>query len=161
MENNEIDRILKEIRVSKEYVKRIDILDNEEIYILLTNGKLYFNDKLIDANIKTIWFTTNMEFSISYENIIKCMNVENEITKYINDNDYQYKKILFTDNELVALTKENNIRTVITNLSNIAIDVTRWINVDDIILNSYNQEYRTILVLNNEQYMPLFISDNK
>lgn len=143
--------------ISIEEVKEIKFSCYKDIIILLRNGILLVNGKNRLENIKTMGFMSGLSiFAFSNDNIITCLTRKSEDTKFMNNNNYKYKKIIITPLEIVALTYEKEIK-LFGSLLDTVVDYTRYTDVDDI---GYVEENNDIVIIkNNEVYSLLVYHD--
>lgn len=142
--------------VSVDELKEVTFSCYKDIVILLKNGKLLINGEGKLNNIKTLGFSGGMHvFSFSNNNVITCLIGNYENTEFINNNDYEYKKIIINRNGITALTYENNIRYFGMLIDNI-IDYTKFYDVEDI---GYIEGDDDIVVIKKDKIISLF--DNK
>lgn len=140
--------------ISINEVKEIKFSSYKDIIILLRNGILLVNGKVKLENIKTIWSLSGVSiFAFSYDNIITCLVGESEVTKFINNNNYKYKKIIITTLTMVALTYEKDIKVFKTLVDDV-IDYNRYFDIDDI---GYVEENEDIVVIKNDKVYSLFV----
>ena len=126
--------------ISADDIKQIEISFLGEIYILLTDGSLIVNGKVEYHDISAIYQNGFTLFIISDDRVIKCLTNKDE--KFMNNNDYKYKKVLVTSTAIVALTNENTIKVTGT-LFESDIDYTKYTNIFDI---GYIEKYAQIVV---------------
>lgn len=140
--------------ISINEVKEIKFSSHKDIIILLRNGTLLVNGKVKLENIKIIWSLSGTSiFAFSNDNIITCLVGESEAAKFINNNNYKYKKIIITTLTMVALTYEKDIK-VFKTLVDDAIDYNRYFDIDDI---GYVEENEDIVVIKNDKVYSLFV----
>lgn len=149
---------LKEIK--KTEVKQIEFSYYKDIVILMNNGELFINNKLEDNNIKRIFFQDGTKmYTISNRNVIKQIISKTMLGIYMNNSDYEYKKILIDWCSMAALTFEGTVRCITPPL-NVGIDSNRFINVDDLVktINSRTNDTEFVVKQNGKLYS-LFILD--
>ncbi len=135
-------------------VKNILFSVYKDIIILLNDGSLLLNGKKKLDNIKKIIFLSGLSiFAISNDNVIKCVTGNWESTKFLNANDYKYKKILYTPLVIVALNYDNDIRLYGT-ITDQAIDSKRLVSVDDI---GYVEDNNDIVIIKENKVYSLFL----
>lgn len=140
--------------ISINEVKEIKFSSYKDIIILLRNGILLVNGKVKLENIKIIWSLSGTSiFAFSNDNIITCLVGESEATKFINSNNYKYKKIIITTLTMVALTYEKDIKVFKTLVDDV-IDYNRYFDIDDI---GYVEENEDIVVIKNDKVYSLFV----
>ncbi len=140
--------------ISIDEVKEIKFSSYKDIIILLRNGILLVNGKVKLENIKTIWALSGVSiFAFSNDNIITCLVGKSEATKFINNNNYQYKKIIITTLTMVALTHERDIKVFKTLVDDV-IDYNRYFDIDDI---GYVEENEDVVVIKNDKVYSLFV----
>lgn len=143
-------------------VKEIKFSYYKDIIILLKDGVLLFNGKKKLENIKLLGFMSGISiFAFSNDNIITCLTGEWETTKFINNNDYKYRKIIITPLVIVALTYEKKVRLFGTIIDSV-VDYNRYIDVEDI---GYVEENDDIVVFKSNNVYSLLVgydySNNK
>lgn len=137
-----------------EEVKQIKFSCYKDIIILLKNGNVLFNGEKKLENIRTLGFMSGISiFAFSNENIITCLTGEWESVKFLNNNDYKYKKIIITPLIIVALNYEKELK-VFGTLCDEAVDYTRFSNVDDI---GYCAEEDEVVIVKDNEVQSLFM----
>ena len=140
--------------VSFNKVKNILFSVYKDIIILLKDGSLLFNGKKRLENIKEIVFLSGLSiFAISNDNTIKCLTGDWDSVRFLNANNYKYKKILYSPLVIVALDYDNNIKLYGT-ITDHAIDPERLVNVKDI---GYVEENDDIVVIKDGKAYSLFL----
>lgn len=125
-------------------VKDIKFSSYKDIIILLNDGIVLLNGKKILDNIKMLGFMSGISiFAFSNDNIITCLTGEWNSTKFMNNNNYKYKKIIITPLVIVALTFENDIKLFGTLVDQV-VDYHRFINIEDV---GYVDENDDIVVI--------------
>ena len=80
-------------------IKQIEKDRDNNIYFLSKAGRLYINDKFLYDNVKYLFAVDSYNiYAITKDKIIR--NVSNQFSrmgKYINNDDYNYKKIITND----------------------------------------------------------------
>lgn len=134
-------------------IKDISISIDDDIIVLFKDGQLYINGNMYLDNINTLAFMAGYSiFAISNNKVITCVTNTLKTTSFINNNDYQYKKIVITPLEIVALTYENDIRFMGSVVDEI-IDYHLFYEVDDI---GYNELEQEIVVIKKDKVKSLF-----
>lgn len=146
--------------IAKNEIKDIMYSYDKKVLILLKNGTLFINGIVEKNNISNLWFSdaTNI-YGISSDNeIIPVIGIEQRISKYINNNNYKYKKVVYTVLAIAALTFEGTVR-VITPCICVGILTERFSNVDDISImtNINDPSDEDIVVKQNGKYWALFV----
>lgn len=140
--------------ISLDMVKSILFSAYKDIIILLKDGSLLFNGKKKLDDIKEIVFLSGLSiFAISNDNTIKCLTGDWDSVKFLNANNYKYKKILYSPLVIVALGYDNNIKLYGT-ITDHAIDPERLVNVKDI---GYVEENDDIVVIKDGKAYSLFL----
>lgn len=154
--NNNTD-YLKNIPI--EDVKDIQFSSHKDIIILLKNGILLFNGEKRSENIKALAFVDTLEiFSISNDKVVTCLTGKNNYKKkFINDNDYKYKKVIQDGVGIYLLTYENTVKFFGTSIKNV-INYDNFCNVVDM---GYVKENDDIVVIkSNGKVKSLFMGDD-
>lgn len=143
--------------ISIEEVKEIQFSCYKDIIILLKTGDLLFNGEQKLNNIRTLGFMSGISiFAFTNDNIIIPLTKNWETTKFMNNKNYKYKKIIITPLVIVALTYENDIRLFGTLVDEI-VDYKKYFDVDDI---GYVEENDDIVVLKENCWYSL-LSENE
>lgn len=96
-------------------------------------------------------------YYITSENQIKAAINNNDMSKYINNKDYKYKKIVKTLLSIAVLTFDGKVRSISSYWS-VGIDLERFSNIEDIkIVTKKRTDHKYIAVKQNGKYLPLFI----
>jgi len=140
--------------ISEEEVKDIKVSAYGEIVTLLNDGTLYINDENKLENIKTIHYINSHTIcAISKDNVITVLTKKGICNiDYLNNNNYQYKKILVTEFGIAALTHEGVV-IYFGDISSSIIDHTRFIDIDDI---DYEEDSGGITVIKKGKKYSLF-----
>ena len=148
--------------ITRDEIKDIAYSYYNEIIILLKDGTLFINGDKKRTNISRIWFQDAiMIYGITFDNeIVLLTKYETTLSKYINNDNYKYKKIVTSTLSLAALTNDGNVRTITPPL-NQGVLIDRFINVDDIevIVNEDNELDEVIIVKQKDKYWPLLVED--
>ena len=143
--------------ITRDEIKDIAYSYYNEIIILLKDGTLFINGDKKRTNISRIWFQDAiMIYGITFDNeIVLLTKYETTLSKYINNDNYKYKKIVTSTLSLAALTNDGNVRTITPPL-NQGVLIDRFINVDDIevIVNEDNELDEVIIVKQKDKYWP-------
>ena len=135
-------------------IKQIESLFVNDVYVLLNNGNVYKNGELILGNIKDLWcMNIKYLFAITIDNYIFSLD-DNKFNDYING--IQYKKIVKSELDLLALTQDNKLKALTSFPEFIGIEPENFIDVDDIVING---ELGTPFIIKNNKKTPLYISD--
>lgn len=146
---------LENISISE--IKDIQFSWYKDIIILLTNGVLLFNGQERSKDIKILWFSSATSiFAISNDNIIIGLTRNDNNLKFINNNNYKYKKIVSTPLIIVALTYEKEVKVFGTIVDNV-IDYNNYLDVEDI---GYVEEYDDIIIVKNNIVYSLFLEND-
>ena len=139
-----------------EDVKDIQFSIRKDIIILLKNGILLFNGEKRLDDIKAIAFVDTLEiFSISNDNVVTCLTGKNDYKKsYINDNNYQYKKVIQDGVGIYLLTYENTVKFFGTFIKDV-INYSNFYDVDDI---GFVRENYDIVVIKKGKVYSLFMN---
>jgi len=139
--------------ISIEEVKDINFSATADIIILLYDGNVILNGKKVLNNIKTLSFMSGLSiFAISNNHVITCLTYNDEAAKYINNDNYEYRKILISPLVIVALTKDKDIRLFGT-LCDQVVDYKLYFNIDDM---GFVEENNDIVVIKNGNVFSLF-----
>ena len=142
--------------LSLDKVKNISFSVYKDIIVLLEDGSLLFNGKKKLDNIKEVVFLSGLSiFAISHDKTIKCLTGDWDSVRFLNANDYKYKKILYSPLLIVAMTYDNNIKLYGT-ITDLAVDFERLTCVDDI---GYVKENNDIVVLKKNKIYSLFVEN--
>ena len=124
--------------INLKYVKQIETDYYNKVFVLLNNGNLYRDGDLIDNNICKIYMLDGMHlYKITEDNKIKPIyedDIMDNIDKYLNNEDYKYKKIISDPLYLVALTEEGTIKSSVLSGIPIGIIPENFVGVDDIFI---------------------------
>lgn len=128
--------------INLKYVKQIETDYYNKVFVLLNNGNLYRDGDLIDNNICKIYMLDGMHlYKITEDNKIKPIyedDIMDNIDKYLNNEDYKYKKIISDPLYLVALTEEGTIKSSVLSGIPIGIIPENFVGVDDIFIKDDN-----------------------
>ena len=128
--------------INLKYVKQIETDYYNKVFVLLNNGNLYRDGDLIDNNICKIYMLDGMHlYKITEDNKIKPIyedDIMDNIDKYLNNEDYKYKKIISDSLYLVALTEEGTIKSSALSGIPIGIIPENFVGVDDIFIKDDN-----------------------
>lgn len=128
--------------INLKYVKQIETDYYNKVFVLLNNGNLYRDGDLIDNNICKIYMLDGMHlYKITEDNKIKPIyedDIMDNIDKYLNNEDYKYKKIISDPLYLVALTEEGTIKSSALSGIPIGIIPENFVGVDDIFIKDDN-----------------------
>jgi len=130
-------------------VNEIKVTWYHDILILLKNGNLIMNGEIQYQDIINLVFDGNVIYLITKNKTI--INLYDKEETFMNNNDYKYKKIIFTPLELVALTYDNVIKLRATIVEG-EIDYTKYTNVNDI---GYIEENNEIVIIQNNKVLSL------
>lgn len=137
----------------------VDMIENiavscyQEVVVLLKDGTVFVNGKKILDDVKYITLIDIRTIcAIGAEKTITCLTKKGRCGHdFINDNNYHYKKIVFTEFGIAALTHEKTVRYY-GDFNFGAIDYSRFVGVDDIGLNSDD-----IIVIKGDKVYSLFL----
>lgn len=142
--------------ISIKEVKEIKFSYYKDIIILLKNGELFLNGEQKLNNIRTLGFMSGISiFAFTDDNIIIPLAKNWGTTKFMNNKNYKYKKIVVTPLKIVALTYENNIRLFGTLVDEI-VDYSKYFDVDDV---GYIEDDDEIVVLKDNCWYYLFLNN--
>lgn len=129
----------------------------KEVYILLKDGSLYKDGKIIMNNIIALCFITSLSiYAIDKDKRIYSLRKDKSRGDFINNNNYKYKKILFDTLKIVALTYEKTIKVIGISMTDEIIDYEKYMNVDDL---GYIEEENDIVIIKNNKIMSLFLNN--
>ena len=135
-------------------IKEIEALFVNEVYVLLNDGRLYENGKLILENISGIWcMNIRLLFVITNDNYIYSLQ-DTEFNNYIGN--INYKKIVKSKIDLLALTYDGRVKSLTSYPEFIGIIPENFIDVDDIIIEG---ELGTPKIVKNGKIISLYVSD--
>lgn len=140
--------------INKQNIKQIEAVFENDVYVLLNDGKLYENGKQIIDGIAELWcMNIHYLFVINKENYVYSIQ-DNIFNNYIGNT--KYKKIVKSGLDLLALTYDKNVKSLTSYLEFIGIEPENFIDVDDI---SITGELGTPYVIKNGKKIPLYISE--
>lgn len=143
--------------INLKYVKQIETDYYNKVFVLLNNGNLYRDGDLIDNNICKIYMLDGMHlYKITEDNKIKPIyedDIMDNIDKYLNNEDYKYKKIISDSLYLVALTEEETIKSSALSGIPIGIIPENFVGVDDIFIKE-DKPY----IIKQGKEIPLYVS---
>lgn len=143
--------------INLKYVKQIETDYYNKVFVLLNNGNLYRDGDLIDNNICKIYMLDGMHlYKITEDNKIKPIyedDIMDNIDKYLNNEDYKYKKIISDSPYLVALTEEGTIKSIVLSGIPIGIIPENFVGVDDIFIKE-DKPY----IIKQGKEIPLYVS---
>lgn len=136
-------------------VKDIVVSCYQEVVILLKNGIVFVNGKKILDDVKyIILIDIRTICAIGAEKTITCLTKKGRYGHdFINDNNYRYKKIVFTEFGIAVLTHEKTVKYY-GDFEFGAIDYSRFVNVDDIGLIGDSDD---IIVVKGDKVYSLFL----
>ena len=120
-------------------IKQIERDRDNNIYFLSSTGKLYINDKFSYEYVKYLFAVDSYNiYAITKDNrIINASNQYSRIGKYINNDDYNYKKIITNDFGIYALAFDGSVRCVLAFNSD-GIESDKLYDIDDIYQKNNN-----------------------
>lgn len=144
---------LKNIPV--DMVKTIEVSCYQEVVVLLKDGTAFINGKKILDDVKYITLIDIRTIcAIGAEKTITCLTEKGRCGHdFINDNNYHYKKIVFTEFGIAALTHEKTVKYY-GDFNFGAIDYSRFVDVDDIGLIGDSDD---IIVVKGDKVYSLFL----
>ena len=144
---------LKNIPV--DMVKTIEVSCYQEVVVLLKDGTAFINGKKILDDVKyIILIDIRTICAIGAEKTITCLTEKGRCGHdFINDNNYHYKKIVFTEFGIAALTHEKTVKYY-GDFNFGAIDYSRFVDVDDIGLIGDSDD---IIVVKGDKVYSLFL----
>lgn len=138
--------------IKKEDIKNIKVTYYKEIIVLLKNGQVYLNGKKLYDNIKEIIFMSGVNiFGISNDNQILAITGSDNNTRFMTNNNYKYKKIIYTPLVIVGLTYDNEVKMYGCMLD-FAINYKNFFNVEDI---AYIEDEDDVVVLKDNKIISL------
>lgn len=144
--------------INLKYVKQIETDYYNKVFVLLNNGNLYRDGDLIDNNICKIYMLDGMHlYKITEDNKIKPIyedDIMDNIDKYLNNEDYKYKKIISDSLYLVALTEEETIKSSALSGIPIGIIPENFVGVDDIFIKE-DKPY----IIKQGKEIPLYVTN--
>ena len=141
------------VDVSIDEVKDINFSATKDIIVLLRDGTVILNGKKNLNNIKSLAFMSGLSiFAISNARVITCLTGNDEVSNYINNDNYKYRKIIVTPLVIVALSTDGDIRLFGT-LCDQVVDYKLYFDLDDI---GYVEENDDIIVIKDGKVFSLF-----
>lgn len=136
-------------------VEDIVISCYQEVVVLLKDGTVFVNGEKILDDVKYInLIDIRTICAIGVDKTITCLTKKGRYgDDFINDNYYHYKKIVFTEFGIAALTYEKTVRYY-GNFEFGAIDYSRFVDVDDIGLIGDSDD---IIVVKGDKVYSLFL----
>lgn len=139
--------------ISKGEVKNINFSYYKDIIIALKSGIVLVNGKKEFENIEMLHMLNSVNIlAISRDKIIYDTLGFDNLTRYINNNNYRYKKVIAYELGIVALTYENEIKAT-TPLNQVPIDYKKFYEVEDI---GYIEENDDIVSIKDGKVYSLF-----
>ena len=136
-------------------MKEVVALFENDIYVLLNDGKLYNNDILILEDIESIWaMNISILFVITKDNYVYSLQ-DNIFNDYISN--IKYKKIVKSGLDLLALTYDNKLKALTGYPMFIGIEPDNFIDVEDIFIEG---ELGTPYIIKNNIKIPLYYSED-
>ena len=140
--------------INKQNIKQIESIFENDVYVLLDDGKLYENGKLILDGITELWsMNIHYLFVITNNNYVYSIQ-DNIFNNYIGNT--KYKKIVKSGLDLLALTYDKKVKSLTSYPEFIGIEPENFIDVDDI---SITGELGTPFIIKNGIKIPLYISE--
>ncbi len=100
--------------IPEKNIKQIETDFYDNVFVLTLDGILYENGELIDGNIEQLYMFDGLHlYKVTDDNRIRPIEENkkwDDIDIYLNNKDCSYKKILMSTMNIVALTKEGNVR---------------------------------------------------
>ena len=154
-------------KFTKNDIKQIETDFDNNIYILTNNGTLYktaqydFEIEFISDDIKKIFYLDGMNlYRITAENEIFPIDNNknwNNTDKYLNYNNYKYKKIETSKMHIVLLTKEGNVRALCGGYPSLGIIPENFLNVEDITIVEDEHGIDMPYIYKNNEFIELYI----
>lgn len=140
--------------INKQNIKQIEAVFENDVYVLLTDGKLYENGKQILDKVSELWcMNICYLFAITNDNYV--YSIQDNIYKdYIGN--IKYKKIVKSGLDLLALTYSNKVKSLTSCPEFIGIEPENFVDVEDI---SITGELGTPFIIKNGKKIPLYISE--
>lgn len=140
---------------SIDMVKDIVVSCYQEVVILLKNGTALVDGKKILDDVKyIILIDIRTICAIGADKTITCLTKKGRYGhEFINNNNYHYKKIVFTEFGIAALTYEKTVKYY-GDFEFGAIDYSRFVDVDDIGLIGDSDD---IIVVKGDKVYSLFL----
>lgn len=141
------------INIPFDDVKEIEISYYKDIFILLNDGTLLINNKKKIDNIRTLGFLSGVNiFAFTYDNVVMLLILSLPTTKFINNNNYKYKKLMLNYMNIIGLTYENDIK-IFGSIIDGVIDNKLYCDIQDI---GYNADNDDIVVIKDGNVYSLF-----
>ena len=136
-------------------VKDIVVSCYQEVVVLLKNGTALVDGKKILDDVKyIILIDIRTICAIGADKTITCLTKKGRYGhEFINNNNYHYKKIVFTEFGIAALTYEKTVKYY-GDFEFGAIDYSRFVDVDDIGLIGDSDD---IIVVKGDKVYSLFL----
>lgn len=143
--------------ISLDEVKNIQFSAFKDIIILLQSGTVLVNGERILDNVNILSFINGLSiFAITNDKIIVPLTRKDDDINFINDNDYEYKKIIVTPIMLLGLTYDGYVK-IFGDLIDVPIDYKKLVNVNDV---GYVGENDDVVVIQNGKVFSLFSKCN-
>lgn len=141
--------------IQDEDIKQIETDYYNTIYVLLNNGDLYKEGKLQSKEIDSLWMLDGFHlFSIGTDNVVMPLQEFTSISRYLNNDDCRYKKIITNVLHFVGLTQDGKVRATTCDPTGFGIIPDNFINVDDIMFID-DQPH----IIKNKQTILLYVGD--
>lgn len=141
--------------INENDIKQIESDYYNSVYILLKDGTLYKNKRIIKYNVNKLWFMDGLcIFSIMNNNMVESITVQYDLNDYISG--IEYKKIATSHLYLLALTNDNKVKCISVDPTGIGIIPDNFIEVDDIL---FKTDLEIPYVVKNEKEISLFASE--
>ncbi len=135
-------------------VKEIVFSVFRDIIILLQDGVVLFNGNRMIDNVKMLVFMSGVSiFAISNNNVITSITGGYASINFINNNNYEYKKIIVTPLLLIGLTYDGVVK-IFGTLTDEPIDYNRLVGIDDI---GYVDEDDDLVVIKEDKVYSLLL----
>ena len=135
-------------------VKEIMFSVSKDIIILLQDGVVLVNGVKQLYNIKSLAFMSGISiFAISNNNVITPITGGYASINFINNNNYEYKKIIVTPLLLIGLTYDGVVK-IFGTLTDEPIDYNRLVGIDDI---GYVAEDDDLVVIKKDKVYSLLL----
>lgn len=121
--------------ISDDKIKQIETDYYNNVYVLLKDDNLYKNGEICSDNVSGIWMLDGFDlYMITKDNmVISITDSDDNIDKYLNNNNCKYKKIIYNILTFVALTNEGRVIATTCDPSGFGVIPEHFIDVDDIL----------------------------
>ncbi len=145
--------------IKEEDIKQIESDYYDDVFVLTIDGKLYKNGQRIDTKIEQIHMFDGLHlYKVTDSNRIRTIDKDkkwDDIDTYLNNKDCSYKKVLMSTMNIVALTKDENVRAI--HQYPACVIPENYVGVEDIKIEDENG-IDTPYVYKDSKWMKLYIN---